>query len=71
VLDIKNIRKLNTEENSGNLARKGQPSFKKNRSTTTLSAELQFIIARALDNNEYVLMSNLDLSTAFDVVILS
>ncbi len=29
---------------------------------------LQSIIARALDNNEYVLLSSFDLSSAFDVV---
>jgi hypothetical protein len=33
-----------------------------------LSLELQSIISRALDNDEFVLVANLDLCSAFDVV---
>ena len=42
--------------------------FKKNKSTTTLGLRLQSLIARALDENNYVLMASVDLSSAFDVV---
>ena len=41
---------------------------KKNRSTTTLGLKLQSLIARALDEINYVLMASVDLSPAFDVV---
>ena len=47
---------------------KHQHGFKRNRSTTTLSLQLQSIIARALDEDNYVAMASLDLSAAFDVV---
>jgi hypothetical protein len=36
--------------------------------TSTLSANLQSIIACALDNDEFALLASLDLSSAFDVV---
>ena len=55
-------------ENNVDITRQGQHGFKKNRSTSTLSVELQSIIASALDNDEYVVVSSLDLSSAFDVV---
>jgi hypothetical protein len=38
------------------------------RGAATLSIEIQIMISRALDNNEYALLSSLDLSTAFDLV---
>ena len=41
---------------------------KKNKSTTTLSLQIQSLIARALDDDNYVLMASVDLSAAFDVV---
>ena len=56
------------EQNKVDITRHGQHGFKKNRSTSTLSIELQAKIARALDNDEYVLVSSLDLSSAFDIV---
>ena len=34
----------------------------------TAGMKLQSVIVRALDNNKYVLMSSLDLSSAFDIV---
>jgi hypothetical protein len=37
-------------------------------STFTISIELQIIISRALDNDQYMLLSSLDLSAAFDLV---
>ena len=56
------------DENKVDITRQGQHGFKKMRSTSTLSVDLQSIISRALDNSEYVLVSSLDLSSAFDVV---
>ena len=38
------------------------------KSTTTLGLRLQSLIARALDENNYVLMASVDLGSAFDVV---
>jgi hypothetical protein len=40
----------------------------KNRGMSTISIELQSIIGRALDKDEYALLSSLDLSAAFDLV---
>jgi hypothetical protein len=45
-----------------------QHGFKKGKSTTTLSKELQSLIARALDEDQIGLVASLDLSSAFDVV---
>jgi hypothetical protein len=42
--------------------------LKHKRSTRTLSLELQSIIERALDEDKFVLVSNLDLSSAFELV---
>ena len=56
------------ETNNVDITRQGQHGFKKKRSTSTLSVELQSIIARALDNDDYVLVASLDLSSAFDIV---
>jgi hypothetical protein len=41
---------------------------KKSSNTSSLSIELQSIIARALDEEKFVLLSSLDLSEAFDIV---
>ena len=38
------------------------------KSTLTLGLEIQSLIARALDDNNFVLVASLDLSAAFDVV---
>ena len=43
-------------------------ALKKSKSTTTLGLQLQSLIARALDENNYILMASNDLSAAFDVV---
>ena len=56
------------DETQTDLTKPGQHGFKKNQSTSTLSVELQSIISRALDKDEYVLVASLDLSSAFDVV---
>ena len=45
-----------------------QHGFKRNRSTSTLSVALQSMIARAINEGKYGLVSSLDLSSAFDVV---
>jgi hypothetical protein len=55
-------------ENNVNITGASQHGFKRGRSTTTLSAKLQSIITRALDKDKYVLVANLNLSAAFNVV---
>jgi exonuclease III len=50
------------------LTGKQQHGFKKCKSTSTLALQLQSLIARALDDDNYVLMASVDLSAAFDVV---
>jgi hypothetical protein len=50
------------------LTRKNNHSFKKKRSTSTLTSQLQSIIGQALDEDKFVLVASLDLSSAFDVV---
>ena len=47
---------------------KQQHGFKKTKGTATAGLILQSIIARATDENNYVLMASLDLSAAFDHV---
>jgi hypothetical protein len=42
--------------------------LKRNSFTYTFLVELQSLIGRALDENEYMLMTSLNLSSAFDVV---
>jgi hypothetical protein len=44
------------DKNKVDITRQGQHGFKKMRSTSTLSVDLQSIISRALDNSEYVLV---------------
>ena len=66
-LILKRISEIQ-DENCVDLSGTNQHGFKKQRSTSTLSIELQSIIARALDEGKYGLVSSLDLSSAFDVV---
>ena len=47
---------------------KHQHGFKKNRSTATLSLQLQSLIARGLDEDNFVAMGSLDLSAMFEGV---
>ena len=47
-----------------------QHGFKRKQSTSTAGLEIQSEIARALDSNKYSIMASLDLSSAFDIVIL-
>ena len=46
---------------------KHQHGFVKNRSTATAGLLLQSLIARTLDNDEYVALASIDLSAAFDI----
>ena len=61
LLELNSIHKIDITGNH-------QHGFKKLKSTSTLNLQLQSIIARALDEDNYVLMASLDLSAAFDVV---
>ena len=54
--------------NSVDLTGKEQHGFKKGRGTSSAGLQLQSLIARALDDDEFVAMASLDLSAAFDVV---
>ncbi len=56
------------ETNECDLTVENQHRFKRGRSTSTITLDLQSLIARVLDNYEYVLLASLDLSLAFDVV---
>ena len=64
---LKRILDLQTENNC-DLTGINQHGFKKGKSTATISLTIQSLIARALDDDNFVLMSSLDLSSAFDVV---
>ena len=66
-LILKQIHYLEST-NKLDLTGKQQHGFKKNKSTATAGALLQSIIARAADNNCYVVMASMDLSMAFDLV---
>ena len=66
-LILKGIQTIEIENNI-DLTGKQQHGFKKSKSTSTLALQLQSIMARALDDDNYVLMASLDLSAAFDVV---
>ena len=54
--------------NNVDITGKQQHGFKKCKSTTTLALQIQSLIARALDDDNYVLMASIDLSAAFDVI---
>ena len=66
-LILKRIMQIQTENNV-DITRSNQHGFKKKKSTLTAGLELQSILARAVDNNQYALMCSLDLSAAFDLV---
>ena len=53
---------------SVDLTGKSQHGFKKNRSTETACLEIQSEIATSCDENNYVIVSSIDMSAAFDVV---
>ena len=64
LLRIKKLESLNKIDLTG----KPQHGFKNKHSTMTAGMQIQYLIARALDDDEYALMASLDLSSAFDVV---
>ena len=66
-LILKQIHYLESK-NKLDLTGKQQHGFKRKRGTATAGALLQSLIARAADENCYVLMASLDLSMAFDMV---
>jgi hypothetical protein len=66
-LILKRISEIK-EQNNCDITGSNQHGFKRGMSTATILLTLQFQIARALDQNKFVLMSSLDLSAAFDVV---
>ena len=66
-LILKRIMQIQAE-NDVDITRCNQHGFKRKKSTLTAGLELQSIIARAVDDNQYALMCSLDLSAAFDLV---
>ena len=66
-LILKQIYYLESK-NKLDLTGKQQHGFKRNKSTSTVGTLLQSLIARAADNDCYVVMASLDLSMAFDIV---
>ena len=64
------LRRMQSLEsiNKIDLTGKQQHGFKRGKSTATLALQLQSLIARALDDDKYVVMASIDLSAAFDVV---
>ena len=56
------------DKNNIDLTGTFQHGFKKNHSTITALLSIQNKISNALDNNNYAVMTSLDLSAAFDVV---
>ena len=62
-------RILEIQDNEGtDLTGDQQHGFKRKRSTSTLSSKLLSEISRALDDDDYVLTTSIDLSSAFDLV---
>ena len=64
------LNRINQVEQEGkiDLTGKSQHGFKKNRGTASASLLLQSLISRSLDDDEFVAVASLDLSSAFDVV---
>ena len=61
---IKNLEALNNIDITG----KQQHGFKAKHSTASAGLVLQSLIARALDEDNHVILASLDLSAAFDFV---
>ena len=55
-------------QNLVDLTNKSQHGFKRKHGRKSAALIFQTVLARALDENNYALMSSLDLSSAFDVV---
>ena len=66
-LILKQIQYLESK-NKLDLTGRQQHGFKRKKSTATAGALLQSLIARAADENCFVVMASLDLSMAFDMV---
>ena len=66
-LILNRIRNLETL-GGVDLTNECQHGFKKNRGTATVGLQLQSLISRALNDDNFVAMASLDLSAAFDVV---
>jgi hypothetical protein len=66
-LVLKPILKIQDNEGT-DLTGDQQHGFKRKRSTSTLSSKLLSEISRALDDDDYVLTTSIDLSSAFDLV---
>jgi hypothetical protein len=66
-LILKRIQAIELQ-NGVDITGKQQHGFKKNHSTLSLGIQIQSLIARALDEDSFVLMASLDLSAAFDIV---
>jgi hypothetical protein len=64
LLRMQSLEKLNKIDLTG----KAQHGFKRKHSTTTAGLTLQSLLARALNDDKFAIMSSLDLSAAFDVV---
>ena len=64
------LNRINQLELAGScdLTGNGQHGFKKGRGTCSAGLALQSLVARALDDDNYVSMASIDLSAAFDVV---
>jgi hypothetical protein len=62
------LKRIETLAEQGDLFTDKQHGFRKGRSTVSAARVLQREIARAMDDNNYVAVASLDLSSAFDVV---
>jgi hypothetical protein len=62
------LKRIGTLAEEGNLFTERQHGFRKGRSTISAARVLQHEISKAMDDNNYVAVASLDLSSAFDVV---
>ena len=67
ILILQRIQELQDDQNL-DVTNENQHGFKKGKSTSTAGLAIQSALARALDLGEFALLTNLDLSSAFDVV---
>ena len=56
------------KDSNADITGNSQHGFKRKQSTCTAGLVIQSVIAHAVDNDDYALMANLDLSAAFDIV---
>ena len=66
-LILKRIYEIQDNENI-DLTGDEQHVFKRKRETSALQLQIQSILARATDANNYAIMASLDLNAAFDLV---